>query len=94
MYASTLCLVASPILPFPDIALLTVVFDTPRASATSDIVIFLYRDDYYNEDTEKKNVAEVILAKHRGGSTGTVELLWLGNYTKFANLEKHREEGF
>ena len=60
----------------------------------ADIVMFLYRDDYYNDDSEKKNIAEVILAKHRGGSTGTVELLWLGNYTKFANLEKHREEGF
>ena len=57
----------------------------------ADIVIFLYRDDYYNENSEKKNVAEVILAKHRGGSTGTVELAWLGNYTKFANLEKYRE---
>jgi replicative DNA helicase len=49
----------------------------------ADMVIFLYRDDYYNEDTEKKNIAEVIIAKHRGGSTGTVELLWLGSYTKF-----------
>lgn len=57
----------------------------------ADIVIFLYRDDYYNENSEKKNVAEIILAKHRGGSTGTVELAWLGNYTKFANLEKYRE---
>ena len=56
----------------------------------ADIVIFLYRDDYYNEDSEKKNVAEVILAKHRGGSTGTVELLWLGNYTKFVNIDKNR----
>lgn len=52
----------------------------------ADIVMFLYRDDYYNQDSEKKNVAEVILAKHRAGSTGTVELAWLGNYTKFANL--------
>ncbi len=57
----------------------------------ADIVMFLYRDDYYNEDSEKKNIAEVILAKHRSGSTGTVELLWLGNYTKFANLDKYRE---
>lgn len=55
----------------------------------ADIVIFLYRDDYYNQDSEKKNVAEVILAKHRAGSTGTVELAWLGSYTKFANLEQH-----
>ena len=57
----------------------------------ADIVMFLYRDDYYNEDSEKKNIAEVILAKHRAGSTGTVELLWLGSYTKFANLDKYRE---
>lgn len=57
----------------------------------ADIVMFLYRDDYYNEDSEKKNIAEVILAKHRAGNTGTVELAWLGNYTKFANLDKYRE---
>ena len=55
----------------------------------ADIVMFLYRDDYYNQDSEKKNVAEVILAKHRAGSTGTVELAWLGNYTKFGNIEQH-----
>ena len=54
----------------------------------ADIVMFLYRDDYYNQDSEKKNIAEVIIAKHRAGSTGTVELAWLGNYTKFANLAK------
>lgn len=60
----------------------------------ADIVIFLYRDDYYNEDSPKKNVAEVILAKHRGGSTGTVDLAWLPSYTKFANLERRFfEEG-
>ena len=52
----------------------------------ADIVMFLYRDDYYNPDTEKKNVAEVIVAKNRQGSTGTVELAWLGQFTKFANL--------
>ena len=57
----------------------------------ADIVMFLYRDDYYNPDTEKKNIAEIILAKHRAGSTGTLELLWLGNYTKFANIEKYRD---
>lgn len=57
----------------------------------ADIVMFLYRDDYYNPDTDKKNIAEVIIAKHRAGSTGTVELAWLGQYTKFANLEKFRE---
>lgn len=56
----------------------------------ADIVMFLYRDDYYNPETEKKNISEVIIAKHRNGSTGTVELAWLGQYTKFANLEKYR----
>jgi len=56
----------------------------------ADIVMFLYRDDYYNPDTEKKNISEVIIAKHRNGSTGTIELAWLGQYTKFANLEKYR----
>ena len=56
----------------------------------ADIVMFLYRDDYYNEDSEKKNIAEVIIAKQRAGSTGTVDLAWLGKYTKFANLEKYR----
>lgn len=57
----------------------------------ADIVMFLYRDDYYNEETEKKNIAEVIIAKQRSGSTGTVELLWLGSYTKFANIDKYRD---
>lgn len=57
----------------------------------ADIVMFLYRDDYYNPETEKKNIAELIIAKHRNGSTGTVELVWLGQYTKFANLEKFRQ---
>lgn len=52
----------------------------------ADIVMFLYRDDYYNPETEKKDTAEVIIAKQRGGSTGKIELLWLGNYTKFVNL--------
>ena len=54
----------------------------------ADIVMFLYRDDYYNEDSEKKNIAEVIIAKQRSGSTGTVDLRWMGSYTKFVNLEK------
>ena len=54
----------------------------------ADIVMFLYRDDYYNEESEKKNIAEVIIAKQRSGSTGTVDLGWLGSYTKFVNLEK------
>ena len=55
----------------------------------ADMVMFLYRDDYYNPETEKKNVAEVILAKNRAGQTGTAELLWLNQYTKFVNLDKY-----
>jgi replicative DNA helicase len=54
----------------------------------ADIVMFLYRDDYYNEDTEEKNVAEVIIAKHRNGSTGTVKLLWNPEFTLFRNLAR------
>lgn len=52
----------------------------------ADIVIFLYRDEYYNPETEKKNIAEAIIAKHRNGSTGTIELVWMGQYTKFGNM--------
>ena len=58
----------------------------------ADIVMILYRDDYYNKESEKKDIAEVIIAKQRGGSTGTVELLWMGNYTKFVNLEKRFDD--
>jgi replicative DNA helicase len=58
----------------------------------SDLVAFLYRDDYYNPDTEKKNIAEVIIAKQRNGPTGTVELVWLSKYTKFASIEKYRRQ--
>ena len=58
----------------------------------ADIVMFLYRDDYYNKESEKKDIAEVIIAKQRGGQTGTVELLWMGNYTKFVNLEKRFDD--
>jgi len=54
----------------------------------ADIVMFLYGDDYYNENSDKKNIAEVIISKHRNGSTGTVELVWMGQYTKFANKSR------
>ncbi|MCH5271356.1 MAG: replicative DNA helicase [Lachnospiraceae bacterium] len=54
----------------------------------ADVVMFIYRDDYYNHDSERKDVAEIIIAKQRNGPIGTVELAWLPNYTKFANLEK------
>jgi len=54
----------------------------------ADIVMFIYRDDYYNHDTDRKDIAEIIIAKQRSGAIGTVELAWLPKYTKFANLEK------
>ena len=56
----------------------------------ADVVMFIYRDDYYNKDTEKKGIAEIIIAKQRHGPIGTVELMWLPQFTKFANLEKGR----
>ena len=51
----------------------------------ADIVIFLYRDDYYNENTEKPGVCEVNIAKHRSGPTDKVELTWVSRYTKFSD---------
>jgi len=57
----------------------------------SDLVAFLYRDEYYHPDTDKKNIAEVIIAKQRNGPTGVIELVWLDKYTKFANKAKYYE---
>lgn len=54
----------------------------------ADVIMFIYRDDYYNKDTDRKNIAEIIIAKQRNGPIGTVELVWLPQYTKFANMEK------
>lgn len=54
----------------------------------ADVVMFIYRDDYYNKDSEEKGIAEIIVAKQRNGPIGTVKLVWLPNYTKFANLKK------
>ena len=53
----------------------------------ADIVLFLYRDDYYNEDSEKHNIAECIVAKNRHGETGKVELRWMPEYTQFSTLD-------
>lgn len=54
----------------------------------ADVVMFIYRDDYYNKDSDKKGVAEIIIGKQRNGPTCTIELAWLAQYTKFANLEQ------
>ena len=54
----------------------------------ADVVMFIYRDDYYNKDSENKNIAEIIIAKQRNGPIGTINLVWLPNYTKFVNMKK------
>ena len=58
----------------------------------ADIVMFLYRDDYYNKESDRKDIVEVIISKQRSGSLGTVDLLWLGSYTKFVNLERRFDD--
>ena len=60
----------------------------------ADVVMFLYRDDYYNHDSPDKGVSEVIIAKQRNGPIGTVKLAWLPEYTKFANLERGKNEDY
>ena len=54
----------------------------------ADVVMFIYRDDYYNKDSENKNIAEIIIAKQRNGPIGTVNLVWMPNYTKFVIMKK------
>jgi len=58
----------------------------------ADIVAFLYRDDYYNQDSEKKNIIEIIIAKQRNGPVGTVELVFLKNFNKFVNYERTHQD--
>ncbi|MCE5172464.1 replicative DNA helicase [Paenibacillus profundus] len=58
----------------------------------ADIVAFLYRDDYYNQDTEKKNIIEIIIAKQRNGPVGTVELVFLKNFNKFVSYERNHQD--
>lgn len=53
--------------------------------------MFLYRDEYYNPDTEEKNIGELSIAKQRNGPTGLIKLVWLAQYTKFVNLERFGE---
>lgn len=58
----------------------------------ADVVIGLYREGYYNKETDNPNAAEAIVLKNRKGETGTVELLWLGDYTTYVSVERHRDE--
>ena len=58
----------------------------------ADIVMFIYRDDYYDDESEDKNVAEIIIAKNRHGATNTINLQWMGQYTTFRSADRiHRE---
>ena len=59
-----------------------------KAAIKKDVVMFIYRDDYYNKDTENKNMAEIIIAKQRNGPIGTVNLVWMPEYTRFVNAKK------
>jgi len=68
--------------------------DSGAIEQDADIVLFLYRDEYYNKDKDNpQSTAEVIIAKNRHGSTGTVNMGWLGRYTKFVTLEENVTEG-
>jgi replicative DNA helicase len=57
----------------------------------ADIVAFLYRDDYYNKESEKEGIIEIIIAKQRNGPVGTVELAFLKQYNKFVNLDRQHQ---
>lgn len=66
--------------------------DSGSIEQDADIVLFLYREDYYEEVTEDRNDAQCIVAKNRHGSTGDVDLRWIGQYTRFEDVEKYRDE--
>ena len=65
--------------------------DSGAIEQDADIVMFLYRDEYYNQETEDKGIGELIIAKQRNGETGTIKLAWLGEYTKFATISHENE---
>jgi len=62
--------------------------DSGAIEQDADMVMFLYRDEYYNPDSDDKGIAEIIVGKHRNGPTGKVQLAWLEQYTKFASLAR------
>jgi len=67
--------------------------DSGSIEQDADVVMFLHREEYYNRDTEDKNIGEVIIAKQRSGPLGTVKLAWLSEFTTFANLAKESAGG-
>ncbi len=68
--------------------------DSGQIEQDADVILFLYRDEVYNEDSEKKGIAEVNVAKQRNGPTGTIELVWLDSLTKFTNLAEPKDNQF
>lgn len=66
--------------------------DSGSIEQDADIVMFLYREDYYDEETEDKGLAQCIVAKNRHGSTGEVDIRWIGEYTRFEDVEIYRDE--
>ena len=62
--------------------------DSGAIEQDADMVMFLYRDEYYNSESDDKGIAEVIVGKHRNGPTGKVQLAWMEQYTKFASLAR------
>jgi replicative DNA helicase len=65
--------------------------DSGSIEQDADVVMFLYRDEYYKDDPENQNIAEVIIAKNRHGALATVKMSWLGQYTKFSSLSELEE---
>lgn len=65
--------------------------ESGEIETAADVVAFIYREDYYNQNTQKKNVAEIIVAKQRNGPTGSVELMWRKEFTRFENLERYQK---
>jgi replicative DNA helicase len=66
--------------------------DSGAIEQDADIVMFLYRDEYYNDKNNEQSIAEVIVAKNRHGSTGTVELGWQGQFTRFYSRDTDRDD--
>ncbi|NLS44707.1 MAG: replicative DNA helicase [Firmicutes bacterium] len=67
--------------------------ESGEIETAADVVAFIYREDYYSQDTKKKNMAEIIVAKQRNGPTGSVELLWRKEFTRFESLERYQKPG-
>ena len=65
--------------------------DSGAIEQDADVVMFIHREDYYDKETEEKNIAEIIIAKQRNGPLGTVRLAWVSEFTKFLNLSSYRD---